>query len=233
LLLVLSGGFLGALHADLAEAEEKISRATDSLVEIAPGAGCIEFTEELSKLYNNDALGAFVLDTEHRTALQEKHFRKTEEYQAHEKLLQAFRKRMESEFYCISLLSSQYDLKRKAFPIKTDEYSVFDRIVPPQRVSGLVMNLPGAKRVTEGPVLYHYAAFVSVAETEALAIEDDRTAKIYARFRLKGLLKTPYRDPDDLTGGGTPLLHFSANHSIDAQFIDYKIISKENGRVYK
>ncbi len=233
MLVSVSASFFGALYADLAEAEEKIARAADSLVEIVPGARCIEFSDELHKLYNNDALGAFVLDTEHRTALQEKHFRRTEEYQAHEKLLQAFRKRMESEFYCIRIESTEFDIKRKAFPVKSDELPVLGRAAHPQRWSGVVMKLPGAKRVSEGSAFYRYETFVSASEKDALAVENDGTAKIYARFRLKGVLREDIDQTHDFPVGGAPLLHFSANHIVRGEYIDYKVISKENERVYR
>jgi hypothetical protein len=221
------------LHADRDSVERILSEAESSLVEIAPGAGCVEFNSEYDQLYRGDLFRVLQLDNEYSTELQQSQFRKTAEYREYAALLTKLRKHMEALNFCLPLWKSEYNMKRRGFIVSSGSALIHSDI-PAEYArahneiwDGVAMKLPGARRVTRSLEAY-YETLLPLPEDKALLVEKDGNCQVYAVFRIKGVARfRSQKYVEYQIAPGPAIAEF-----IRGEFIRFTILNKESGEIY-
>lgn len=231
--LLLFFATLFSLHADRDSVERKITEAEGTLVEIAEGAGCVEFRAEHDLLYRGNPFQVLELDNEYVTELQQSQFRKTAEYREYAALLTKLRKQMEEQNFCLLVSKSEYSIKRRGFIISSWSSMIHgDSAADYARVrneiwNGIAMKVPGARRVIDS-LEVKYETLLPLPEKKALTVENDSNSSVYAVFRIKGIAKIPSRKWQDHSLSTTP----ATAEFIRGEFVRFRILNKETGEIY-
>lgn len=178
------------------------------------------FKENIFEIYYEDL-------KEHDTALKQKTFKKTNQYQKYLEDVKRKKEKIKKLRISIELPGtgfSDYNLKKRGF-----EYELESKYI-----SGFCLDSVGIKEkkaLVSGPLtFYSYYLFIKTNEKQALNIENNKNdLKLKFTFNVRNLVKEDFFEPEEISGGkvyySTRTEWFPFAYNID--FVIYNNVTQE------